>query len=138
MTSTTLNGFGLEPQWDFSTFRFQLPEKLAVCPAQTPSATERNVGTNHERVLMADSSCVQVPAIRILLGSSKGEGDLLSSRLQSGSPTTRGHLGPDLGPPSSPDAITSWLAFRRRTVRSRRTRFTKTPRGTARCAAMST
>src|ERR1019366_6535755 len=53
MTSTTLNGFGLEPQWDFSTFRYQLPEKLAVCPAQTPSATERNVGTNHERILMA-------------------------------------------------------------------------------------
>src|ERR1017187_1045619 len=63
MTSTTLNGFGLEPQWDFSTFRCQLPEKLAVCPAQTPNATERNVGTNHERVLMAGSSCVHVPAI---------------------------------------------------------------------------
>src|ERR1039458_6604818 len=31
-----------------------------------------------------------------------------ASRLQSGSLTTRGHLGPDLGPPSSPDAITSW------------------------------
>src|ERR1019366_2863317 len=63
MTSITLNGFGLEPQWDFSTFRYQLPEKLAVCPAQTPSATERNVETNHERVLMTGSSCVQVPAI---------------------------------------------------------------------------
>src|ERR1035441_76561 len=74
MTSTTLNGFGLEPQWDFSTFRCQLPEKLAVCPAQTPSATERNVGTNHERVLMADSSCVQVPTIGYPSGPRRGRG----------------------------------------------------------------
>src|ERR1019366_5339896 len=75
MTSTTLNGFGLEPQWDFSTFRYQLPEKLAVCPAQTPSATERNVETNHESVLMAGSSCVQGPAIKILLAPPKGKRD---------------------------------------------------------------
>jgi hypothetical protein len=31
-----------------------------------------------------------------------------ASRLQSGTPTACDHLGPDLGPPSSPDAITSW------------------------------
>jgi hypothetical protein len=31
-----------------------------------------------------------------------------ASRPRSGTPATRGHLGPDLGPPSSPDAITSW------------------------------
>jgi hypothetical protein len=77
MTRTTLNGFGLEPQWDFSTFRCQLPEKLAVCPAQTPSATERNVGTNHETVLMAGSSCVQVPAIEYSSRHRRGSGIFL-------------------------------------------------------------
>ena len=32
----------------------------------------------------------------------------IAGRLQSGSPTACDHLGPDLGPLSSPDAITSW------------------------------
>src|ERR1035441_6394404 len=76
MTSTTLNGFGLEPQWDFSTFRYQLPEKLAVCPAQTPSATERNVGTNHERILMAGFLMRSSSGYRILLAPPKGKRDL--------------------------------------------------------------
>jgi hypothetical protein len=31
-----------------------------------------------------------------------------ASRQRSGTPTACSHLGPDLGPPSSPDAITSW------------------------------
>ena len=43
---------------------------------------------------------------------------------------------PARSPPAKPQDP-STLAFRRRSVRSRRTRSTKTPRGTARCAAMS-
>src|SRR3569832_17329 len=61
MTSTTLNGFGFDPQRDFSTSRCQVPEKLAFCPEQTPSAAKRSAGTIHVTAFMEVSPAFMGP-----------------------------------------------------------------------------
>src|SRR6476646_6532672 len=61
--SSTLIGFGFEPQRDFPTSRCQVPVKLAFSAAQTTPASERSAGPIHDMTLMAELLAVPLPLL---------------------------------------------------------------------------